>query len=222
MEASSQPLSIESFSYSWLVNMRSSFEISCANSFRTSLDEASFIEMDPTMPPSKRFYFTNSSRRSNDFKFPAPLSPSPSLPLVHADQLISNGYLVPLQVFEGVSGVMIGSPDAVKLVAEPPGKSAESLRKSCRRLSRQIFQKYLNFLRPLCRRIQRVGNYGNNTNGKLGGKKLLFHGGKYTNTTTTTTREAHHQCIDEWRRSSCDSETSIYDAVLHCKNSIGK
>lgn len=124
-------------------------------------------------------------------------------------------------MFEGVSGVMIGSPDAVKLVAEPPGKSAESLRKSCRRLSRQIFQKYLNFLRPLCRRIQRVGNYGNNTNGKLGGKKLLFHGGKYTNTTTTTTREAHHQCIDEWRRSSCDSETSIYDAVLHCKNSIG-
>lgn len=120
-------------------------------------------------------------------------------------------------MYEGVSGVMIGSPDAVKLVAEPPGKS-ESLRKTCRRLSRQIFEKYLNFLRPLCRRIQRVGNYGNN-NGKLGGKKLLFHGGKYT--TTTTTREAHHQCIDEWRRSSCDSETSIYDAVLHCKNSIG-
>ncbi|XP_038906791.1 probable membrane-associated kinase regulator 6 [Benincasa hispida] len=211
MEASSQSLSIESFSYSWLVNMRSSFDISCGNSFRTSLDEASFIEMDPTMPPSKRFYFTNSSRPSHDFKFPA-LSPSPSLPLVHADQLISNGYLVPLQAYEGVLGAMIGSPD-VKLTAEPPGKS-ESLRKCCRRLSRQIFEKYLNFLRPLCRRFQRVGGGGNCGNGKLGGKKLLFHGG--------TTREAHHQCFDEWRRSSCDSETSIYDAVLHCKNSIGK
>ncbi|KAG7016842.1 putative membrane-associated kinase regulator 6, partial [Cucurbita argyrosperma subsp. argyrosperma] len=195
MEASSQPLSIESFSYSWLVNIRSSFE-SRRNSFTTSLDEASFIEMDPTMPPSKRFYFT-SSRTSHDFAFPT-LSRSPSLPLVHADQLISNGYLIPA-AYEGAHGI-IGSP-AVKLTAEPLGKleSSCSLRKSCRRLSRQIFEKYLNFFRPIFRRVQRVEGNGN--------KKI--------------TREAH-QCCDEWRRSSCDSESSIYDAVLHCKRSIGE
>ncbi|XP_022973062.1 probable membrane-associated kinase regulator 6 [Cucurbita maxima] len=201
MEASSRPLSIESFSYSWLVNIRSSFE-SRRNSFTTSLDEASFIEMDPTMPPSKRFYFTT-SRTSHDFAFPA-ISRSPSLPLVHADQLISNGYLVPA-AYEGALGI-IGSP-AVKLTAEPLGKleSSCSLRKSCRRLSRQIFEKYLSFFRPILRRVQRVEGNGN---GKGGSRRPI-------------TREAHQYC-DEWRRSSCDSENSIYDAVLHCKRSIGR
>ncbi|XP_022996338.1 probable membrane-associated kinase regulator 6 [Cucurbita maxima] len=188
MEASSQPLSIESFSYRWLVNIRSSFE-SRPNSFRTSLDEASFIEMDPTMPPSKRFLIS-SSRPSHDFNFPSP-SPSPCLPLVHADQLISNGYLLPAYTPSAAA-----SP-----VVKPLAKldSSCSLRKSCRRLSRQVFEKYLNFFRPICRRIQ----------GKV---EKLFHGGS----SRPISRETQ-----QWRR-SCDSESSIYDAVLHCKRSIGK
>ncbi|XP_023532781.1 probable membrane-associated kinase regulator 6 [Cucurbita pepo subsp. pepo] len=191
MEASSQPLSIESFSYRWLVNIRSSFE-SRPNSFRTSLDEASFIEMDPTMPPSKRFFSSSSSRPSHDFNFPSPSpSPSPSLPLVHADQLISNGYLLPAYTASAAA-----SP-----VVEPLAKpvSSCSLRNSCRRLSRKVFEKYLNLLRPICRRIQ----------GKV---EKLFHGGS----SRPISRETH-----QWRR-SCDSESSIYDAVLHCKRSIGK
>ncbi|KAJ6764871.1 KINASE REGULATOR-LIKE PROTEIN putative-RELATED [Salix koriyanagi] len=91
MEAS-QPISIESFSYSWLVNLKPSLE-SLDNSFRASLDasdEASFIEMDPRMPPSKRFFIN-----SQDFKFDFPISQSP-LTLVHADELFSNGYVMPL------------------------------------------------------------------------------------------------------------------------------
>ncbi|XP_022157165.1 probable membrane-associated kinase regulator 6 isoform X2 [Momordica charantia] len=191
MEASSsQGLSIESFSYSWLVNIKSSFR-------KTSLDEASFIEMDPTMPPSKRFF-------TSDFNFPA-LAPSPSsLPLVHADHLISDGYIV--TACEATTAAISNSLPVVILAGDAPGtpESSCSVRKAWRRLSRQIFQKYLNFLRPLCRKIQ--------------GEKLFNGGSRHP-----ITREASwsNQCCDEWRR-SCDSESSIYEAVLHCKRSIGK
>ncbi|KAI9098461.1 hypothetical protein K1719_025086 [Acacia pycnantha] len=90
METSSQTISIESFSYSWLVNMKPSLE-ACVN-IDASLDEASsFIEMDPRNTPSKRFF----QRNSQEFKFDFPVSQSP-LALVHADELFSNGYLTPL------------------------------------------------------------------------------------------------------------------------------
>ena len=91
----SHPLSIESFSYSWLVNLKPSLE-SLDGSLRTSLDASdetsSFIEMDPRMTPSKRFF-----RNSQDFKFDFPISQSPRT-LVDADELFSNGYLMPLFV----------------------------------------------------------------------------------------------------------------------------
>lgn len=38
-------------------------------------------------------------------------------------------------------------------------------------------------------------------------------------TLSPTTSEAC--AVDDWRR-SCDSESSIYEAVLHCKKTIGK
>ena len=90
----SQPLSIESFSYSWLVNLKPSLD-SLDSSLRASLDacdEASFIEMDPRMPPSRRFF-----RNSQDFKFDFPISQTP-LTLVHADELFFNGYVMPFFV----------------------------------------------------------------------------------------------------------------------------
>ncbi|KAI8540433.1 hypothetical protein RHMOL_Rhmol09G0263800 [Rhododendron molle] len=90
----SQPLSIESFSYSWLVNLKPSFE-TLDDSHRFSLDasdEAYFIEMDLQSPASKRFF-----TRSQDLNFDFPISKSP-VSLVHADELISNGFLVPFFV----------------------------------------------------------------------------------------------------------------------------
>ncbi|KAJ0475919.1 putative membrane-associated kinase regulator 6 [Helianthus annuus] len=85
----SESLSIESFSYSWLVNRKPSFE-SPKGSFRDSLDafdESNFIEMDPKLSASKRFLVFH-----QDFNFDLPTLQ----PLVHADELISNGILVPL------------------------------------------------------------------------------------------------------------------------------
>ncbi|CAI8593919.1 unnamed protein product [Vicia faba] len=99
MEAT-HPLSIESFSYSWLFNLKPSLDQSLefeTSSFRISFDASDelgscFIEMDPRMPPSKRFFIN-----SQDFKFDFPTSQKSSLnTLVDVDQLFSNGYLMPL------------------------------------------------------------------------------------------------------------------------------
>ncbi|KAL8544158.1 hypothetical protein ACS0TY_004623 [Phlomoides rotata] len=89
MEASLQSPSIESFSYSWLSNLKPDSLISAVDQ---DDQHNSFIEMDPRLPPSKRFI-----RVSSDFGFDFPISESP-FGLVHADEVISNGFLVPLFV----------------------------------------------------------------------------------------------------------------------------
>lgn len=237
METSQQPLSIESFSYSWLVNLKPpSFE-SLDNSLRTSLDasdEASFIEMDPTMPPSQRFFRIS----QQDFKFDSSQSPLSSL--VHADELISNGYLLPLSVDDPLKNMesyddyydqasdssTANLPVSSSKEASPTDKSTDadcsnSMRR-CRRLSKRIFEKYLDFLKPLYKRIRG----GHKANPKAAGNHVdkRFHSAKnsrvYSSETASPRISVAYSAPDDWRR-SCDSESSIYEAVLHCKRSIG-
>ncbi|CAL9008788.1 unnamed protein product, partial [Prunus brigantina] len=239
MEAS-QPLSIESFSYSWLVNLKPSLE-SLDNSLRTSLDasdESSFIEMDPTMSPSKRF-FMNSQQ---DFKFDFPaVSQSPLTTLVHADELISNGYLLPLSV-DSLKNMEAYDHEASKSTGanfaassshsardvDPTDNSRDSSNslRRCRRLSRRILEKYLNFLRPLYKKI--IGDHHHHhhkANPKAGfSADKRSHSVKncrvHSSETSQSPRISVAYSADDWRR-SCDSESSIYEAVLHCKRSIG-
>ncbi|XP_020203899.1 probable membrane-associated kinase regulator 6 [Cajanus cajan] len=215
----SHPLSIESFSYSWLVNLKPSLE-SLDGSLRTSLDasdEASFIEMDPRMPPSKRFF-----RNSQDFKFDFPTSQSP-LTLVDADELFSNGYLMPLfveslklEAYEASdANPSLPSSSHVPKSVAPNGHSRCPSLKRCRTLSRRIFQKYLNFLRPLCRRL-RSGKSGSKPESVVKRTESAKNRGYYSE---TSPRISVAYSADDWRK-SCDSESSIYEAVLHCKRSI--
>ncbi|XP_042985017.1 probable membrane-associated kinase regulator 6 [Carya illinoinensis] len=225
MEAS-HPLSIESFSYSWLVNLKPSVDLSLDNSFRSSLDasdEASFIEMDPTMTASKRFF-----RNSQDFKFDFPISQSP-LAVVHADELFSDGYLMPLFMDTGKMEAYYEASDhstsalpsayshAPKLLvpAAENNPYCSSLRRSCRRMSKHIFQKYLDFLRPLLRRLG--GNKSRSSKAEVVDKRLKNWA--YSSRTSPRISVAYPS---DHRRRSCDSESSIYEAVLHCKRSIGK
>ncbi|XP_038999382.1 probable membrane-associated kinase regulator 6 [Hibiscus syriacus] len=224
MEASQQ-LSIESFSYSWLVNLKPASSDGLDGSLRASLDacdEASFIEMDPRMPPSNRFF-----RRSQDFKFDFPISQAP-LTLVHADELFSDGYIVPffvnplkieayeIEASDSVSAMAIATSSQVPAV--PPSKTNRPSLSRCRRLSRRILSKYLDFLRPLYRRIR-----GRKSNGRA----ESVDAGIQTKKKWVYSAEASprisvaYSGADEWRN-SCDSESSIYEAVLHCKKSIGK
>ncbi|KAI4348010.1 hypothetical protein L6164_008773 [Bauhinia variegata] len=210
----SQLLSVESFSYSWLVNLKPSLE-SLDNSLRTSLDasdEASFIEMDPRMPPSKRFF-----KNSQDFKFDFPISHAP-LALVHADQLFSNGYLMPLFVDslkmeayeDSDSNQSLPSPSRAPESVVATAHSRSPFSKWRRTLSRRINQMYLNFLRHLCRKLR-----GHRSNSKA---QITVNRGAEA---VKSRGYSSENSSDDWRE-SCDSESSIYEAVLHCKRSIGR
>lgn len=212
----SQPLSIESFSYSWLVNLKPTLE-SLDSSLRTSLDaydEASFIQMDPRMPPSKRFF-----KNSQDCKFDFPISQSP-LSLVHADELFSNGYLTTLfdeslkmEEFETSDS----SSHASQSTVLPAGHSRCPSLKRCRTLSRTVYHKYLNFLKSLSRRLRghKSGSKNTETVAKRG--EAVRNRRHYSE---TSPRISVAFSADNWRK-SCDSESSIYEAVLHCKRSFG-
>ncbi|KAM2975973.1 hypothetical protein FF1_002070 [Malus domestica] len=237
MEAS-QPLSIESFSYSWLVNLKPASLESLDNSVRTSLDaydEASFIEMDPTMPPSQRFFMN--SQQDFKFDFPAAISQSPLTTLVHADELISNGYVLPLSVeslmkmeayHRDEASNSSPLPSHLQKDAAPTGNHnsrdcSKSLRR-CRRLSRRIFEKYLNFLRPLYKRIRGDHNHQHKANPKGGNLDKRSHSVKNCRVRSSEISQSPRISVaysaDDWRM-SCDSESSIYEAVIHCKRSIG-
>ncbi|XP_027103658.1 probable membrane-associated kinase regulator 6 [Coffea arabica] len=231
MESSSPAsLSIESFSHSWLMNLKpSSFESgldyksSCSTSFDAS-DEASFIEMDPKMPPSRRF-----SRVPKDFSFDFRNSPAP-LTLADAEDLISaDGFLMPLfgnrPVIMSDEGTHESSSSPAFIVSSLNDKEAvrsssrvrcSSLRR-CKRLSKRIFQKYMDFLRPLCQKLRghrsgssRVASVSSSRGCENEGKNAEFY------SPATSPRTSVAWSADNWRR-SCDSESSIYEAVLHCK-----
>ncbi|KAK4350910.1 hypothetical protein RND71_030223 [Anisodus tanguticus] len=218
----SESLSIESFSYSWLVDL--------GDSFRASMDasaddyETNFIEMDPTLPPSKRFFNVN----PQDLNFDFPTSQSP-LTLVHADELISNGFLMPFFIkkpmkmeldYEVIHSDSITNSPASSLAQDESRLSCRrvnrcvSLRR-CRSLSRRILVKYLDFLRPFCQKIRRCSRLGRcrSSSGKEVMKKWDY------NSAATSPRTSVAYSVDNWRR-SCDSESSIYEAVLHCKRTI--
>ncbi|KAF8412175.1 hypothetical protein HHK36_000134 [Tetracentron sinense] len=210
----SPPLSIESFSYSWLTNIKPSFE-SLDESLRASLDashEAAFIEMDPRMTPSKRFLGD-----AHDFNFDCPISES--LTLVHADELFSNGLLMPL--FDDPSNAKACNttdyiPTTLPISLESSATVLLSdqihypFLKRCRRSSKRIFQKYLSFLRPLYRKVRgsRLGSRAETIDTQL----VKSWGNSQQSSPGTRTRYS----TGDWY----DFESSIYEAVLHCKKSI--
>ncbi|XP_058773347.1 probable membrane-associated kinase regulator 6 [Vicia villosa] len=218
------PLSIESFSYSWLFNLKPSLDQSLeTSSFRISVDAidelgSSFIEMDPRMPSSRRFFIN-----SQDFKFDFPISQQSSLTtLVDADQLFSNGYLMPLCDYDSSnsnsnSTLPSSSISHVPKKVVPIENSRSPSLKRCRTLSKRMIQKYLNFLKPLCRKLrsQKSGS-SKHENGMKRTQSVKNVRGSYCE---SSPRISVAYSTDNWRM-SCDSDSSIYDAVLHCKRSF--
>lgn len=213
----SQTLSIESFSYSWLVNIKPSFD-SLGESFRASIDaydEASFIEMDPKLPASKRFFIG-----SQEFNFDFPKSESPRT-LVHADELISDGFLIPLfmkslENMECYDDVYTSDSTPTTPISghdQKKGKIRRSSIRMCRMLSKRILEKYLEFIRPLCQKLR----------GRRFGSRIEAAGSRMqvVYSPSTSPRASSGDSVGYWRM-PCDSESSILEAVLHCKRSIGK
>ncbi|KAI3808789.1 hypothetical protein L1987_24750 [Smallanthus sonchifolius] len=186
----------ESFSYTWLVNRTPSLR-SPNRSFRLSFDaadDASFIEMDPNLTPSKRFLV------HQDFDFNVPKSQPPTT-LVHADKLVSNGIVVPLNSYRNS---IHASPLSSSTREERRFRKSRSMSLcKCNRLPKTIIQKYTDLVRPLWCRMRR----GRSDSGRVQGVENWGPGSK-----------SRGAC---WGGRSCDSESSIHEAVVHCKKTIG-
>ncbi|KZV33467.1 putative membrane-associated kinase regulator 6-like [Dorcoceras hygrometricum] len=214
MDTTLQCPSIESFSYSWLANLNpESYLASNDDEASYYHDEAPFIEMDPRLPPSKRFI-----RVSSDLGFDFPVSESP-LSLVHADEVISNGTLVPILIKDSKRD-RLGSEECHVTTTTVPLSTQKTLHSSsrvvrvslrrCRRLSQRWFHKYLKFLfRPFFCKRRVISEFGH-MNKKWG----------FSAATSPRSSSVTYSADDNWRR-SCDSESSIYEAVLHCKRTHG-
>ncbi|KAJ0246289.1 membrane-associated kinase regulator 6 [Hirschfeldia incana] len=222
-EASSMPLvPIDSFSYSWVVNCPS-LEASIDDYHQTYEDSSSsFIEMDPRLPPSRRF-FINKAHESS-FKFDNFVSFSDEdNSLVHADELFRDGYVMPYlsKATSAATGEEYEPLDA-KMEKKMETRDIKSKSPSCRKLGR-VSKWFLLFLTPFCKRLRRCRTAG--SSGGIGIDSrirvtTLSRSRVYSDEMTSSPRIS--VADDYYSRRSCDSESSIYEAVLHCKKSFEK
>ncbi|KAL0734532.1 hypothetical protein Bca4012_010742 [Brassica carinata] len=231
-EASMPLVPIDSFSYSWLDNFPS-LEASIDDYHQTYEDSSSssFIEMDPRLPPSRRF-FINKAHESS-FKFDNFVSfTDEDHSLVHADELIRDGYVVPY-ISKATSAATEEEYKPLdtkmeKKIETRDNKNKSSCRKNkspCRKLrvSKWVLFKYLDFVTPLCKRLRRCRSarspigIGRDTRIRVA---TLSRSRVYSDEMTSSPRIS--VADDSYWRRSCDSESSIYEAVLHCKKSFEK
>ncbi|XP_043705743.1 probable membrane-associated kinase regulator 6 [Telopea speciosissima] len=218
MEISERPLSIESFSKSWLINIReSSFDDSLVDD--DPYDEtttAAFIELDPNnnWTPSKRFLSV-----PHDFSFDSNFASSP-LFVVYADELFSNGLVMPIFInpskieastdFIAESSPPPPPPTAISIsisakesstggliLSHGNGKMELSFLRRYMRSSKRIFHKYVSFVKPLYQKFRGSSRVCRSETESID----RIWGSSYCSTT------------DQW----CD----IDEAVLHCKKSFG-
>ena len=222
-EASSMAVvPIDSFSYSWVVNCPS-LEDSIDDYHQTYEDSSSsFIEMDPRLPPSRRF-FINKSHESS-FKFDNFVSFSDEdHSLVHADELFRDGYVMPY-LSKATSAATEEEYEPLDKKTEKKMETRDIKSKSpssCRKL-RRVSKWVLLLLTPLCKRLRRCRTAG--SSGGIGIDSRIrvttlsrsrVHSDEMTSSPRISVADDYY-----WRR-SCDSESSIYEAVLHCKKSFG-
>ncbi|KFK26890.1 hypothetical protein AALP_AA8G306900 [Arabis alpina] len=225
-EASMPLVPIDSFSYSWLVNFPS-LEASIDDHYQTYEDSSSsFIEMDPRLPPSRRF-FINKAHESS-FKFDNLVSFSDEdHSLVHADELFRDGYVVPYRSKATSAEATEEDEQSEPMKIETHGlKSKSSSSSSCRKLrrvSKWVLLKYLDFFTPLCRRLRRCSSAGSPGSIGMDTRIRVTTSSRSRVYSDETTLSPRISVADDyyWRR-SCDSESSIYEAVLHCKKSFEK
>ncbi|XP_077228932.1 putative membrane-associated kinase regulator 6 [Tasmannia lanceolata] len=213
-----QQLANESFSYSWLLNLKPSSLDLLDDASIYSLDEDSFIEINPTIESFRR------ALQSQDFEFPN----SQPMTLVHADQLFSNGFLLPLQLltssyniqkpsspsFETLptkkTHVLSESSSKISVFSRPGTTTQLRFLDKCQRSSRKILLKYLGFLRPLYQKVSRKRSSSVASQGMNGSESVL------SSPRTSTGFSTSDWCRDNMLFDS-DIESSIYEAVLHCK-----
>eukprot|EP00257_Ricinus_communis_P028427 XP_025015841.1 probable membrane-associated kinase regulator 6 isoform X1 [Ricinus communis] len=209
----SQPLAIESFSRSWLTSA-SSHLYGLEEPLRASLDssyEASGEELEYKILKSER-----SLEDVQNFNFDVPISEHPER-LVHADQLFSDGLIKPVFVNQS----KIEASDPLDLVPIPcssfssrnvvsTGHIQCHILKRWKKSSERILRKCFGYLKPLCHKI-------------TGARKCtrvddIDERARQVKSWSSLPQASPHRIYST--NSWCDIESSIYEAVLHCKRSI--
>ncbi|KAI3944564.1 hypothetical protein MKW98_021022 [Papaver atlanticum] len=229
-------ISIESFSYRWLVNLKSTLE-SLDDDHLTSSDieAAAFIVMDPKNTPSKRFLV-------DDFNFPT--TPSSihnnthnNFSLVHAEELFSNGtFLIPAgttlfstkkiekSIDNGINSSPVNSKPLKNNIVISIHQIHSIFAKKCWKSSKKMFRKCL------------IGLFSNHND-----KTTVYSSSSSPSSSPKSLVSSRSLLVDRRRRNSQNlnrsmsspsslttntttiaPEGSIYEAVLHCKKSIEK
>lgn len=226
--SSSQSLATESFSYSWLVNQTPQFD---------GLEE---------------YLTSTSSPRDTNFNFDTSISRSSSFNIVHADEIFSNGHIMPIyldrtKIHVEALNAPSALPDSILISSKGFGCDREDrvvnfyyFFKNWRKSSKRVIRRCLRMLRPLCYKvgcsrksirvddidrkkweIRSLENHNNSLEAsprQTMSKKNEYRRLKKAKSGSNLAQEsvpASPYCA------SFDMESSIYEAVLHCKRSFG-
>ncbi|KAI3764397.1 hypothetical protein L2E82_14404 [Cichorium intybus] len=216
---SSQPLTIESFSYSWLINRKPSLD----EIFNNIEDHIKNHEEENTssVVNSQKFH-----EETQNFHFDLPFS----IPnLVHADEIFFNGHIIP----KSVNQIRLYSSPATPLVHFPPkkpskhAKSYSQLIANWRISSKKILGKCVSFFVP--RKNTRIVDSSissvclssfvptnEQTNKRIEGDNTTFRRTKsWSHASTCGSSFSENKLCDY-------NETSVHEAIVHCKRSFEK
>ncbi|CAK7348802.1 unnamed protein product [Dovyalis caffra] len=206
----SETLAIESFSRSWLTSVNSSLH-GLETPLRASLDcshEAISEELDYRMPESRR-----SLEEDQNFNFDFPISQSPDA-LLHADQLFSDGLIRPIFINQS----KIEASSSLNLAPTVPSSfssgTVSAVQILCRFLGRwrRILPNCFGYVRPFSHRLR-----GSRIITRVDNVERIAWGVK----SQSNSREASPRRRTAYSLDGCyDSESSIHEAVLHCKRSM--
>lgn len=213
---SSEPLATESFSYSWLVQQTPQFH---------GLEE---------------YLTSTSSPRDTNFNFDTSISRSSSFNFVHADEIFSNGHIMPFYLDRTKSNVE--AFNALSPLPDPiPISSSDRMKfyyffKNLRTSSRSMIRGWLRMLRPLCHKVgcSRKSIRVDDIDRKKWEIRSLENLNISIEASPSMSKKSEYRRLKKARSwsskaqesvptSPCwfDNESSIYEAVLHCKRSIG-
>lgn len=206
METSS-PLAIESFSYSWLSNVETLLD-GIDEPLRTSLDSSSEAI---------------SKELAQNFNFDIPTSQS-SAALLHADELFSDGLIKP--EFVDPSKKLDASTSG--LITVQPGSSFSSgnvipvfqghyrLFSKWRISFKKNFLKCFGYLRPHCHNIGSSWKRSSRVD-DIDRREREVKSSSSSPQASPPPSAKYSVGVGDWY----DIENSIYEAILHCKRSIG-
>lgn len=221
METTSQSLATESFSYSWLVNQTPPF------------DE-----------------YLRSSFRDTNFNFDTSISKSSSFTLIHADEIFSNGHILPIYVDQTKNKANLNTPPSVLAIPISSLPSRNSVYqenrmtytqflRNWRKTSKRIIRKCFGVFRPFCqkigcprisirvddidRKVWEVQSQGSSVQAspRKINKKIDYSRLRKVKSWSNLPREYVPQSPSNSTNVFCDIESSISEAVLYCKRSIG-